>query len=155
MQFALVSPTLKGGPSQLKREQAQQNQLRQQWLLAILLQGTDGKHLAMEDLPARQRVERLSWDLRPGMELLHPDDSLPITVAGTRCQETNFMRHLMRSRDDTCHLPQALNPPPISGERLGYVEVVIEALFCTELVANAALEPRKFVRSSVPAGPWS
>ncbi|CAE7198518.1 KCNB2 [Symbiodinium sp. CCMP2592] len=42
-------------------------------------------------------------------------------------------------------LTQALNPPPISGERLGYVEVVIEALFCMELVANAVLEPRKFV----------
>ena len=65
------------------------------------------------------------------------------------------MRDLMRSCDGTCHLLEALNPPPISGERLGYVEVVIEALFCMEFVANAVLEPRKFARSSVPAWPGS
>mmetsp|Transcript_70705 Transcript_70705/g.165817 ORF Transcript_70705/g.165817 Transcript_70705/m.165817 type:complete len:576 (-) Transcript_70705:225-1952(-) len=40
-------------------------------------------------------------------------------------------------------LTQALNPPIVSGTHFGYAEVVIESVFCIELLAHALLEPRK------------
>ena len=43
---------------------------------------------------------------------------------------------------------QALNPPLVSGEIVGFVEAGIETLFCIELFAIALLEPRKMVLTS-------